>query len=102
MTRTALVILAAVMAGRSAGAADPARRFVYSGADGRLVYAADARGNRIPDFSHAGYAGGAAIPDVPVRVVVPPAAGDNGPRIQAAIDFVSHLSPDANGFRGAV
>ena len=102
MNRIGLAVLAVLVIGPSAVAADPARRFVYPGTDGRLVYAADARGNRIPDFSHAGYAGGVIIPDVPVRVVVPPGPGDNGPRIQAAIDFVSQLEPDANGFRGAV
>ncbi len=86
-----------------AQAADPSRRFVYLGADGKLVYDCDERGNRIVDFSHCGYAGGgSAIPDAPVRVVVPPACGDNGPRIQAAIDYVSTLPADASGLRGAV
>src|SRR5437660_1061524 len=63
---------------------------------GRLAYAADDRGDRIPDFSHAGYGGGGvAIPDVPARVVVRPAPGDAGARIQAAIDHVSALPADA-------
>jgi hypothetical protein len=87
----------------SAAAADPPRQFVSPGKDGRLVYDADDRGNRIPDFSHAGYGGGGvALPAVPVRVVVPPKRGDSGPRIQAAIDYVAKLKPDAGGFRGAV
>jgi hypothetical protein len=98
----ARVALAAVLFGSVATAADADQRFVHPGADGRLVYPADARGNRVPDFSHAGYGGGAAIPDVPVRAVVPPGEGDHGRRIQAAIDHVSALPPDANGFRGAV
>ena len=102
MNTAALAVLANLVIGSAAFAADPVRRFVQSGADGQLVYTADARGNRVPDFSHAGYGGGAAIPDVPVRVVIPPGPGDNGPRVQAAIDFVSGLGPDANGFRGAV
>jgi hypothetical protein len=102
MSRIALVVFVAVFLARPAHAADPARRFVRPGEDGRLVYAADPRGNRIPDFSHAGYAGGAVLPDVPVRVVVPPGSGDNGARIQAAIDFVAGLRPDADEFRGAV
>ncbi len=76
---------------------------VSPGKDGRLVYQPDRRGNRVPDFSHCGYqGGGAAIPDAPVRIVVSPAKGDNGPRIQAAIDYVSHLPADAQGVRGAV
>src|SRR5262245_17430454 len=101
MSRITLIALA-VLLGPSARAADPAKRFVYPGPDSRLVYDADARGNRIPDFSCAGYAGGAAIPDVPVRVVVPPAPGDNADRIHAAIDHVSKLPSGADGFRGAV
>src|SRR5947209_19245809 len=73
-------------------AADPPRRFVAPGPGGKLVYAADERGDRIPDFSHCGYGGGGvAIPDAPVRVVVPPAEGDATARIQAAIDYVSGL-----------
>jgi Family of unknown function (DUF6298) len=83
-------------------AADAERRFLYAESDGRLVYATDTRGNRVPDFSHAGYAGGSPMPDVPIRVVVPPSTGDNGGRIQAALDYTSQLKPDENGFRGAV
>jgi hypothetical protein len=102
MNRIALAVFAVASLGQSADAADAARRFVQAAADGRLVYAADPRGNRIPDFSHAGYAGGAVIPDVPVRVIVPPGSDDNGARIQAAIDYVAGLRPDEKGFRGAV
>jgi len=84
-------------------AGDSAKRFVFPGKDGTLVYDRDARGNRIPDFSHSGYMGGGkAIPEPPVRVFVPTALGDNGARIQAAIDWVARLTPDANGIRGAV
>jgi hypothetical protein len=63
----------------------------------------DERGNGVPDYSHTGYRGGnAAIPEAPVRVVVSPAEGDAGARIQAAIDYVGGLEPDAHGLRGAV
>jgi hypothetical protein len=82
---------------------------VYPGADGNLIYSPDARGNRIPDFSMVGYeAGTVALPDtnggvaVPVQVVLDPSSGDQTARIQAAIDQISHLPPDDNGFRGAV
>lgn len=68
-----------------------------------LEYTTDAAGNRLPDFSHAGYGGGGvSLPDVPARVLVEPAAGDAGARIQAAIDYVSGLKADAQGLRGAV
>jgi hypothetical protein len=85
----------------SAAGAEP--RYVAPGTDGRLIYDVDARGNRVPDFSHCGYAGGGvAIPDVPVCVRVPAAAGDAGPRIQAALDYVAGLPADEHGYRGAV
>src|SRR5688572_1303198 len=81
--------------------AEPPRAVEERG--GKLVYAADDKGNRVPDFSTCGYAGGdAPIPDVPVRVVVAPADGDDTARVQAAIDHVASLSPDEKGFRGAV
>ena len=81
----------------------PAPRAVRSEADGRLAYHADARGNRVPDFSYAGYRGGdVEIPDVPVRVVVAHKPGDQTSRIQAALDHVASLAPDEHGVRGAV
>ncbi len=46
--------------------------------------------------------GGVAIPSVPLKKVLKPLAGDNRAQIQAAIDAVSKLKPDANGHRGAV
>jgi hypothetical protein len=76
---------------------------VYPGADGKLVYIPDGQGNTIPDFSHAGYmGGGVAIPFVPVKETVWPSAGDNTPAVQEAINRVSSLPPESNGFRGAV
>ncbi len=76
---------------------------VKLGADGRLVYESDAQGNRVVDFSHAGYGGGGqAIPTVPVKLYVEPGGGNDRQRIQAAIDLVAAMPPDANGFRGAV
>lgn len=84
-------------------AANQQARFVDMGKDNRLVYESDPRGNRIPDFSHAGYQGGGIpLPDVPVRLTVAPVAGEDGTRIQAALDYVSQLPADTRGFRGAV
>jgi hypothetical protein len=71
--------------------------------NGNLVYSADERGNRIPDFSSCGYAGGdRPIPDAPVRAVVAPVAGDETVRIQGAIDYVGALPGDSNGIHGTV
>ncbi len=78
-------------------------RTVYAGADGRLVLAVDERGNRLPDFSHVGYhQGERAIPDVPVRLTLHPAEGDNTAALQAALDQVGEMPADEDGIRGAV
>jgi hypothetical protein len=76
---------------------------VYPGTDGKLVYIADSLGNKIPDFSNAGYkSGGVPIPYVAIKETVWPVLGDNSDNIQAAIDRVSSLPLDASGYRGAV
>lgn len=81
----------------------PTTSLVYPGPDGKLVYVPDSLGNRIPDFSNAGYKGGGLpIPYVPNKETIWPVPGDNSDNIQAAIDKVSALPPDAFGFRGAV
>ncbi|HEY4208694.1 MAG TPA: DUF6298 domain-containing protein, partial [Puia sp.] len=67
---------------------------------GRIVFSPDERGDRVPDFSYSGYKGGdEAIPNLPVRVVVPWKKGDATERIQAALDYVGGLPA---GKRGAV
>ena len=69
----------------------------------RLVYTADAEGNRIPDFSHAGYKNGdSPIPHVRTVKTIEPIEGDNTAHLQAAIDEVGLRTPDSTGFRGAV
>jgi hypothetical protein len=81
----------------------PTTTLVYPGTDGRLVYVADSLGNKIPDFSNAGYKGGGVpIPYVAIKATLWPVPGDNSANIQAAIDKVSALPLDASGFRGAV
>ena len=81
----------------------PTTTLVYPGTDGKLAYVADSLGNKIPDFSNAGYKGGGVpIPYVAIKETVWPVQGDNSANIQAAIDRVSALPPDASGFRGAV
>src|SRR3979409_115167 len=71
--------------------------WVSFGSDHRLHFRTDERGNRIMDFSHAGFKGGGiALPVVPVAKTVKPIPGDNTAQIQSAIDAVSH------GTRGAV
>jgi len=100
--------LLAALAGFTLGAtlrADDATHsaWVYPGADGHLVYKTTAAGDRILDFSSAGYrGGGVALPAVPVVQTVQPGGGaDDTDAIQAAIDAVA-ARPRQDGFRGAV
>jgi hypothetical protein len=82
---------------------EPAKsQWVYPGTDGKLVYKSTPAGDRIMDFSHAGFRGGGVkLPDVAVQRTVEPSDGDDTARIQAAIDAVAAL-PLKDGFRGAV
>jgi hypothetical protein len=99
LTEIALVVVATAIA----LSAQATSKWAYLGADHRLHYGTDARGNRIMDFSHAGYKGGGVrLPIVNVARTLTPAAGDNTARIQAALDDVSRLPVTAEGFRGAV
>ncbi|MEX0987523.1 MAG: T9SS type A sorting domain-containing protein [Bacteroidales bacterium] len=89
------------------GQPDPA--LVYPDENDHLVYVKHANtqetnaNNIIIDYSNCGFMGGGiAIPDIPVRITLYPQFGDDQERIQAAIDSVSGLVPDINGYRGAV
>lgn len=99
--RSALVFAVLAGAGVARAANEPTP--VFAEKDGRLTYRADARGNRVPDFSHAGYGGGGVpLPNVPAVLRVLPGDGDDGARLQAAIDEVSRRPLPADGVRGAV
>lgn len=94
------VCVLACGAGHAAVADEPA---VHLGSGGALVYREDDLGDRIPDFSSCGYAGGdREIPDVAIRQVIEPGEGDDGARIQTALDQIAALPLDQNGFRGAL
>lgn len=68
-----------------------------------IQYIADSLGNKIPDFSYAGYKNSAIlIPNVPNRAFVSSISGDATRDIQKAINYVASLQPDKNGIRGAV
>ncbi len=105
--RYALILAVITSALYAADAPQPP--LVAIGKDGKLVYTPHAnvgetaKVNVIPDFSRSGYQGGGVrIPDVPVKATVEPGEGSARARIQAAIDAVSKLPQDQNGFRGAV
>ncbi|WP_282937339.1 hypothetical protein [Paenibacillus sp. RC67] len=76
--------------------------WVSVGNDGKLVYQTDSLGNRIMDFSSAGYGGGGvAIPEVPAIRTLTPSGGDDTDAIQHEIDLIAAM-PLVNGFRGAL
>ncbi len=94
-----VLTLAILFAGVSNGASS---EWVHPGPDGRLVYKTTQLGDRVMDFSYAGYmGGGVALPEVPVKITVQPVEGDNTASIQEAVDKVAAMNPHA-GFRGAV
>jgi hypothetical protein len=71
-------------------------------ASGRLVYRTLPRGDRIVEFSYAGYIGGGiALPRVPAVRGVAPSGGDDTAAIPGVIDEV-YAMPLKHGFRGAV
>jgi hypothetical protein len=77
-------------------------QWAFLDASGKLTYKTTDRGDKIMDFSQAGYGGGGvAIPIPPVKITLSPSPGDNTDAIQQAIDVVSKMKPQ-NGFRGAV
>lgn len=76
---------------------------VHIGGANRLEYGVSESGDRVPDFSSCGYAGGAeSPPSVEVKVVIAAQSGDATERIQAALDEVAQLPINSHGFRGAV
>ncbi|WP_187262778.1 hypothetical protein [Pontibacter beigongshangensis] len=84
-------------------------RLVKLTAEGRLTYGLYANEgeeekiNRLPDFSYAGYMGGGVrLPDIAVKITLSPLRGDNRSHLQDAIDKVSSMPADRNGFRGKI
>ncbi|HWX21677.1 MAG TPA: hypothetical protein VN578_17370 [Candidatus Binatia bacterium] len=85
-----------------AGSHPATSQWVYYDANRKLAYKTLNAGDRIMDFSSAGYLGGGiALPSVPVAATVSPSGGDDTATIQKAIDAVSRMEP-SQGFRGAI
>jgi hypothetical protein len=91
------VLLCALLFANAAYGGEAQSEWVRRGADGKLVYKTTERGDRIMDFSHAGYmGGGVAIPNVPVKIRLKPSGGDDTAAIENALRQV------ASGGGGAV
>jgi hypothetical protein len=74
---------------------------------GCLGYGHDDNGNRMPDFSYAGYHGGGVGPPFVPRArdrlpLAPGKSGDDTAALQAALDQVAAQPPGPDGVRGAV
>ena len=77
-------------------------KWVYFNSQGKLNYKTLEKGDRIMDFSYAGYMGGGVkIPEIPVKITVSPSGNDDTENIQKAIDAVSEM-PLSGDFRGTV
>ncbi len=69
----------------------------------KLEYKIQPNGDRVPDYSYCGYmASESKLPNVPVKLIIPKTEADATPLIQSAINYVSGLPMDKNGFRGAI
>jgi hypothetical protein len=93
------VVLTLAIPGNAAPKQPP---WVSLDSSGKLVYRTLPHGDRIVDFSYAGYMGGGVpLPHVAVVRTVAPSGGDDTAAIQRAIDDVSAL-PIKDGSRGAI
>src|ERR1700744_1966321 len=80
----------------------PMSKWARAGSSGRLEYGTLSAGDRIVDFSYAGYGGGGvSLPTVPVKRSVTPSGQDDSASIQSALDEISKL-PLIEGVRGAL
>ena len=97
------MVLSLFVMGSPAPAQEWQSSIVYRGTDGKLVYVSDAEGNRIPDFSFAGYRNGESpLPSVPVIRQAGPVPGDNTSHLQGLIAEAGSAPLGPDGFRGAI
>src|SRR6266545_4621174 len=102
MRPTNSLIFLLLLASNELAAENKFSQWVRPGADGKLVYKTTPTGDRILDFSHAGYmGGGVAIPVVPVKTTIKPSGADDTVAIQDAITQLGAM-PLEKGFRGAI
>ncbi|MFC4400121.1 DUF6298 domain-containing protein [Mariniflexile soesokkakense] len=69
----------------------------------KLEYKIQPNGDRVPDYSYCGYmASESPLPNVPVKLVIEATEADATLLIQSAINYVSSLPIDNDGFRGTI
>ncbi|MES2371083.1 MAG: hypothetical protein V4557_00795 [Bacteroidota bacterium] len=95
---TVLILLTTL----TANAQSAKSQWVYPIANGKLAYKKTEKGDRIMDYSYAGYmGGGVTIPTIGTKITLGPVEGDNSAAIQKAINELAATEP-VNGFRGAI
>ena len=99
-----LMITALALWEANAGPADNRVDWISLSPAGKILYGEDDSGNRIPDFSTAGYQAGERTPPiVPVaQTIAGPSGGDDTGIIQAALDELAGRPVGVDGFRGAL
>jgi hypothetical protein len=98
----AVLIVAVPIVAVPAHSRESKEHWVSLDSSGRLIYRVLPQGDRIVDFSYAGYmGGGVSLPRLPAVQTVAPTGADDTAAIQRAIDQVSSM-PLKDGFRGAV
>jgi hypothetical protein len=98
----ALILISGFLAQNVQAQSKNVSQWVSIDSNGKLVYKTLERGDKIMDFSSAGYmGGGVSLPNIPVALTVGPGGSDDVVAIQDAIDKVSKMAL-VNGFRGAV
>lgn len=103
LTVAGIGLLAGAWTRNAAAAGAPQSEWVFCSSKGNLQYKSTPAGDRIMDFSTAGYmGGGVALPSVPVKKTTKPSGGaDDTAVIQAALNEIAAL-PLEGRFRGAV
>jgi hypothetical protein len=92
--RTLLLTLALTLPAYAAHAQQS--QWAHLGPDGHLVYKTTPRGDRIADFSYAGYrGGGVALPTVPVADTLLPSGADDTRALQSELDHTAQLAAKA-------
>lgn len=77
-------------------------KWVYINPQNKLEYNKTEKGDRIMDYSFAGYMGGGVnIPSPAVNITLSAIEGDNSSHIQQAIEQLAAAEP-VNGFRGVI
>jgi hypothetical protein len=96
------VLIAIVLVFIAARADAVTNSWVYFDANGKLAYRTWGNGNRIMDFSHAGYMGGGVpIPTIATVQTLNPSGGDDTTALRNAINAMA-ARPLVNGSRGAL